>query len=74
MQKTVKMSLKGKTFRKLASGQNNYELEKEINPRGYSNPVLGLYMFMTFIVKQVYRYISQISGERLQDQWSSGFT
>ena len=25
-----------------------------------------------FIVKQVYWYISQISGERLQDHWSSG--
>ena len=30
-------------------------------------------MNMTFIVKQVYWYISQISGERLQDHWSSGF-
>ena len=28
---------------------------------------------MTFIVKQVYWYISQISGERLQDHWSSDF-
>ena len=27
--------------------------------------------FMTIIVKQVYWYISQISGERLQDHWSS---
>ena len=27
---------------------------------------------MTFIVKQVYWYISQISAERLQDNWSSG--
>ena len=25
---------------------------------------------MTIIVKQVYWYISQISGERLQDHWS----
>ena len=30
---------------------------------------------MTFIliVKQVYWYVYQISGERLQDHWSSGF-
>ena len=28
---------------------------------------------MTIIVKQVYWYISQISGERLQDHWSSSF-
>ena len=44
MQKTVKMTLKGeKTSRKLASGQNIYEFENEINPRGYSDSVLGLY-------------------------------
>ena len=30
------------------------------------------YMYMTIIVKQVYWYIFQISGERLQDHWSSG--
>ena len=28
---------------------------------------------MTFIVKQNYWYISQISGERIKDHWSSGF-
>ena len=74
MQKTVKLTLKGKTFRKWASGQIIYEFEKEINPSGYSDPVLGLYiyMFMTFVVKQAYWCISQISGERLQDHWSSG--
>ena len=74
MQKTVKMALKGKTSRKLACGQNIYEFEKEIDPRGYSDRVLGaIYMYMTFIVEQVYWYISQISGEHLQDHWSSGF-
>ena len=30
-------------------------------------------MYMTIKVKQVYWYISQISGERLQDHWSYGF-
>ena len=29
-------------------------------------------MYITILVKQVYRYISQVSGERLQDHWSSG--
>ena len=43
MQKTVKMTLKGITFKKWASGQNIYEFDKEINPRGYFDPVLGLY-------------------------------
>ena len=40
---TVKMTLKGKSFRKWASGLNFYEIENEINLRGYSDPVLGLY-------------------------------
>ena len=31
----------------------------------------AVYMYMTIVVKQVYWYISQISGERLQDHWSS---
>ena len=31
-----------------------------------------MYMNMTIIVKQIYRYICQISGEHLQDHWSSG--
>ena len=43
MQKNVKLTLKGKTFRNWASGQNIYEFEKEINPRGYSDTVLGIY-------------------------------
>ena len=28
---------------------------------------------ITIVVKQVYLYISQFSGERLQDHWSSGY-
>ena len=81
MQQTVKMTLNGKTFRKLASEQNIYEFER----RGCSDLSWGyihicyihvhaiyMYMYMTFIVKQVYWYISRITGERLQDHWSSG--
>ena len=30
-------------------------------------------MYITILVKHVYWYISQVSGERLQDHWSSGF-
>ena len=30
------MSLKGKTFKKWTNGQNIYNMEKEIDPRGYS--------------------------------------
>ena len=29
-------------------------------------------MYITILVKQVYWYIYQVSGERLQDHWSSG--
>ena len=32
-----------------------------------------IYMYITILVKTVYLFISQVSGERLQDHWSSGF-
>ena len=44
-------------------------LKKENGPRASSAPALGL---NTIIVKHVYWYMQQISGERLQDHWSSG--
>ena len=45
-------------------------LKKENGPRASSAPALGL---NTIIFKHVYCYMQQISGERLQDHWSSGF-
>ena len=45
-------------------------LKKENGPRASFAPALGL---NTIIFKYVYWYMKQISGERLQDQWSSGF-
>ena len=44
-------------------------LKKENGPRASSAPALGL---NTIIFKYVYSYMKQISGERLQDHWSSG--
>ena len=59
MQKTVKMTLKGKTFRKWASEQNIYEFEKEIKTRGswgYIHvPVYDLYSQTSLLV-----YISDL--------------
>ena len=55
----LKCHLKGKASRKLANG-----------PRASSAPALEL---NTIIFKHVYWYMQQISGERLQDHWSSGF-
>ena len=46
------------------------DFEIEINPRGYLDCPVVIYIYM--YVKQIYWYISQISGERLQDHWSSG--
>ena len=46
-------------------------LKKENGPRASSAPALEL---NTIIFKHVYWYMQQISGERLQDHWSSGFT
>ena len=44
-------------------------LKKENGPRASSVPALGL---NTIILKHAYWYMQQISGERLQDHWSSG--
>ena len=44
-----------------------------IDPRGYSDLAFwAKYMYINIIVKHIYWYISQISGEHLQDHWSSG--
>ena len=53
----------------MANGQNIDYSEKENGPRASSAPALGL---NTIIFKYVYWYMKQISGERLQDHWSSG--
>ena len=45
-------------------------LKKENAPRASSAPALEL---NTIIFKHVYGYMQQISGERLQDHWSSGY-
>ena len=45
-------------------------LKKENSPRASPAPALEL---DTIIFKHVYWYMQQISGERLQDHWSSGF-
>ena len=65
----LKCYLKGNISRKLANGQNIDYSKKENGPRASSAPALGL---NTIIFKYVYWYMKQISGERLQDHWSSG--
>ena len=45
-------------------------LKKENGPRASSAPAMGL---NTIIFKYVDWYMKQISGECLQDHWSSGF-
>ena len=55
--------IEGKNCKKWAKRQNIYDFEKEINPRGCSDPDLGLlYLYMTIIVKQIYWciYISDL--------------
>ena len=46
-------------------------LKKENGPRASSAPALEL---NTIIFKHVYWYMQLISGERLQDHWSSGYS
>ena len=68
--KLLKCHLKGKASRKLANGQNIEDSKKENGPKASSAPALELNII---IFKHVYWYMQQISGERLQDHWSSGF-
>ena len=67
-----KCHLKGKTCIKLANGLNLYDLKKKLTPEVALTLTWG-YIHNTILVKQVYWYISQVSGERLQDHWSSGY-
>ena len=67
--KLLKCHLKEKANRKLANGQNIEDSEKRKWPTGLSAPALEL---NTIIFKHVYWYMQLISGERLQDHWSSG--
>ena len=70
MGKLLKCHFKGKTCRKLANGQDIDYSEKKNGPSSSSAPILRLF---SIIFKHVYwYYIQQISGERLQDHWSSG--
>ena len=69
--KLLKCHLKEKANRKLANGQNIEDSEKRKWPKGLSAPALEL---NTIIFKHVYWYMQLISGERLQDHWSSGLT
>ena len=67
--KLLKCHLKEKANRKLANGQNIEDSESRKWPKGLSAPALEL---NTIIFKHVYWYMQLISGERLQDHWSSG--
>ena len=62
---TVKMSFEGKSQQEM----DKIVIEKGNGPRASSVPALGL---NTIIFKHVYWCMQQISGERLQDHWSSG--
>ena len=66
----LKCYLKGKISRKLTNGQNIDYSEKRKWPKGFICPCTGV---NTIIFKYVYWYMKQISGERLQDHWSSGY-
>ena len=66
--KLLKCHLKEKANRKLANGQNIEDSEKRKWPKGLSAPALEL---NTIIFKHVYWYMQLISGERLQDHYSS---
>ena len=47
-EKLLQCHLKGKTCSKLADGLNLYDLKKEIDSRGCSDPALGLYTCLLY--------------------------
>ena len=63
----------GKTCSKLANGLIFCDFKKKLTPGIILTLPRVIYVYITILVKQVYWYISQVSGERLQDHWSSGF-
>ena len=58
-----------KTFWKWANGQNIYDFVKEIDP----GVILILPLGYIYMYDHYSQTISQISGEHLQDHWSSCF-
>ena len=71
--KLLKCHLKGKTCSKLANGLKFYVFKKKLTSGiALTRCPEVIYMYITILVKQVYWYISWVSGERLQDHWSSG--
>ena len=68
--KLLKCHLKGKASRKLAFGQNIEDSEKRKWPKGFICPCTGVKYHN--IQTCLFVYMQQISGERLQDHWSSG--
>ena len=64
------MSFEGKSQQEIGKWTEILKiLKKENGPRASSAPALEL---NTIIFKHVYWYMQLISGERLQDHWSSG--
>ena len=69
MGKLLKCDLKGKTCSKLVNGVKFYDLKKKLTPGVALTRPWG-YIHVDYHSSW---YISQVSGERLQDHWSSGF-
>ena len=70
--KLLKCHLKCKTCSKLANGLQFYVFKKKLTPGVALTGPGVIYMYITILVKQVCWFISRVSGERLQDHWSSG--
>ena len=69
--KLLKCHLKGKASRKLANGQNIEDSEKRKWPKGFICPCTGVKYHN---IQTCLLVMQLISGERLQDHWSSGMT
>ena len=67
----IKSDFKAIFFKPATNGQSDkgFLLTSTFVPKGLSAPALGLYT----CIKALKIYQDQVSGERLQDHWSSGY-
>ena len=74
MGKNRKMSINGKKLARNEQMDRKFMFMKIFWVQKIVCPCPGaIYMCITILVKQVYWFLAQVSGERLQDHWSSGY-
>ena len=72
MTKMAAMSIYGKNPSKIFFSGTGGPISTKLGMKHQWLKYYNVYILFSIICKHVYLYIQQISGERLQDHWSSG--